>query len=158
MAIRVTEQEVLDIMDSGIEVSSTQMTAMITAASSVIDNVFADDSTVTDALLKELERWLSAHYVASTLARMAEKEKVGQAEVTYMGKWGEMLNQLRMAKFYLHWILPGNWLRLVRELLVYTQYQVLKTDGTGTNNTTKPKTESCLLGQSAEHGLWGIYI
>ena len=37
MAIRVTEQEVLDIMDSGIEVSSTQMTAMITAASSVID-------------------------------------------------------------------------------------------------------------------------
>ena len=81
MAIRVTEQEVLDIMDSGIEVSSTQMTAMITAASSVIDNVFADDSTVTDALLKELERWLSAHYVASTLARMAEKEKVGQADV-----------------------------------------------------------------------------
>lgn len=91
MAIRVTEQEVLDIMDSGIEISSTQMIAMITAASSVIDNVFADDANVTDALLKELERWLSAHYVASTLARMAEKEKVGQAEVTYMGKWGEML-------------------------------------------------------------------
>lgn len=91
MAIRVTEQEVLDIMDSGIDLSSSQITAMITAASSVIDNVFADDSTVTDAYLKELERWLSAHYIASTLVRMAAKEKVGQAEVTYIGKWGEML-------------------------------------------------------------------
>jgi len=91
MAIRVTEQEVLDIMDSGVDLSSTQITAMITAASSVIDTIFADDAVVDDALLKELERWLSAHYIASTLVRMAAKEKVGQAEVTYIGKWGEML-------------------------------------------------------------------
>ena len=81
MAIRVTEQEVLDIMDSGVDLSSTQITAMITAASSVIDTIFADDAVVDDALLKELERWLSAHYIASTLVRMAAKEKVGQAEV-----------------------------------------------------------------------------
>ncbi len=91
MAIRVTEQEVLDIMDSGVDLSSIQITAMITAHSSVIDTIFADDAVVDDALLKELERWLSAHYIASTLVRMAAKEKVGQAEVTYIGKWGEML-------------------------------------------------------------------
>jgi hypothetical protein len=91
MAIRVTTEEVLEIMDSDVVISSTQATAMIRAASLMIDKIFADDSDVTAEELIELERWLSAHMIASTLARMASKEKVGEAEVTYTGKWGELL-------------------------------------------------------------------
>lgn len=88
---RVTIDDVLDIMDSDIVISSSQGTAMITAASLIIDKVFENDVDATEEHLTELERWLTAHMIASTLSRMAEKEKVGQAEITYMGKWGEML-------------------------------------------------------------------
>jgi hypothetical protein len=91
MAIRITAEEVLDIMDSGVEVSSAQFTAMIKAASLMIDKVFENDSDVTDELLTELERWLTAHLLSSTLTRMAAKEKIGDAEITYTGKWGELL-------------------------------------------------------------------
>ena len=91
MAIRTTIEEVLDIMDSDIVLSSSQGTAMIKAASLMIDKIFEDDATVTEEELTEFERWLSAHMIASTLARMSAKEKIGEAEITYMGKWGEVL-------------------------------------------------------------------
>lgn len=91
MAIRTTAEEVLDIMDSDVSISTSQMTAMITAASSIIDTVFENDATATDTFLAELERWLTAHFIASTLYRMGAKERVGDGEVTYTGKWGEGL-------------------------------------------------------------------
>lgn len=91
MAIRTTAEEVLDIMDSDVAISSSQMTAMITAASSIIDNVFENDANVTDAFLTELERWLTAHLISSTLIRMAAREKIDTVEITYTGKWGELL-------------------------------------------------------------------
>lgn len=91
MAVRVTTEEVLEIMDSDVVISSTQATAMIRAASLVIDKIFEDDSDITAEELVELERWLSAHMISSTLARMSSKEKVGEAEITYTGKWGELL-------------------------------------------------------------------
>jgi hypothetical protein len=91
MALRVTIEDVFNIMESDIVISVGQATAMLTVASLMIDKIFEDDTTVTDALLAEIEKWLAAHVIVSTLARMAEKEKVGQAEVTYIGKWGELL-------------------------------------------------------------------
>lgn len=89
---RVTAEEVLDIMDSDCVVSSIALTAMITAANTIITKVFKTNTDVTDAELKELERWLSAHIVASTLYRMATMERVGDAEVKYMGSFGQQLD------------------------------------------------------------------
>lgn len=90
MAIRVTNAEVLEIMDN-CTVSTTIIDNMIKAASAVVDKVFANDSTMDDTLLKEVERWLTAHMIACTLSRTTAKERLGDAEVSYTGEWGKML-------------------------------------------------------------------
>lgn len=88
MAIRVTYEEVLEIMDSDVTVSQKQADAMITAASLTIDKIFESDTTVTEAQLKEFERWLTAHFIASTISRMAREERIGDAGITFTGRWG----------------------------------------------------------------------
>lgn len=91
MAIRVTATEVLEIMDN-CTVEESVVDSIIIAANAIIDKVFEGDATVGTTLLKEMERWLTAHMIASTLSRMASVEKLGEAEITYTGKWGEKLN------------------------------------------------------------------
>ena len=88
---RVTYDDVMAIMDSDCDVSSSKVTVMINAANAVITKVFEDDTVVTETVLTELERWLTAHMIASTLNRSTSKERLGDAEVSYTGKWGEML-------------------------------------------------------------------
>lgn len=55
---RVTDAEVLEVLDTDV----TPLTAFITAADLLVDEV-AKRGTLTDAALKEISRWLSAHFV-----------------------------------------------------------------------------------------------
>ena len=59
----------------------------IIAAHEVIVNLFAGNTQLTTVLKKEVERWFVAHMIASTLQRTTSKEKLGDADVTYTGKW-----------------------------------------------------------------------
>ena len=90
MAIRTTADDIKEIMD-GLTASDSIIDTFIIAASAVVDQVFAGDTTIGETLLKEIERWLTAHFIASTIFRQAAKEKIGEADVTYVGKWGENL-------------------------------------------------------------------
>ena len=90
MVVRVTADEVKEIMD-GLTASDSIIETFITAASAVIDQIFAGDTVIGTTLLKELERWLTAHFIASTIFRMSASEKLGEAEMKYVGKWGENL-------------------------------------------------------------------
>jgi hypothetical protein len=90
MAVRVTATEVKEIMD-GLTATDSIIETFINAASAVIDSVFSGDTTTGVTLLKELERYLAAHFIASTIFRQTSKEKLGEADVTYTGKWGENL-------------------------------------------------------------------
>ena len=56
-----------------IEVANGMVTANVTCGLSV-------------AILTEIERWLTAHLISVVYERMASKEKVGDAEVEYLGK------------------------------------------------------------------------
>ena len=87
---RVTAAEVKAIMDS-CTVADATVTIMIGSATEVIDNVFENDTDISTTLLKELERWLAAHMLASTLSRTTSEEKLGDASVKYTGKWGMKL-------------------------------------------------------------------
>ena len=89
--MRVTSNDVLDIMDADISISNNAMVAFITAAEEMITNIYTDSGAST-TLLMEIERWLVAHMIASTLQRMGAEEKVGQAQIKYTGKWGMGLN------------------------------------------------------------------
>ena len=90
MAARVTAIEVKAILD-GCTTDDTVIEVMIGAATELIDEVFLNDTDVSTALLKEIERWLTAHMVASSVFRTTSGEKVGDAEVKYTGQWGKNL-------------------------------------------------------------------
>lgn len=91
MAVRVTHDEVLDIMDSGCTVSHTVIDSLIISANAVINSVFDSDTTMTETMLKEIERWFVGHMIASSLYRSTMQEEIGEAKVIYTGKWGKML-------------------------------------------------------------------
>jgi len=87
---RVNSAQVKEIMD-GCTTPDATVEAMITAANLIVDKIFVDDVSISEELLTEIEKWLSAHMVASTVFRMTSDEKLGDASVTYTGKWGKNL-------------------------------------------------------------------
>lgn len=92
MAVRTTSAEVLQIMDN-CTVSTTIIDSFITSANALINKLFEYDiDDMPSTLLEEMERWLTAHMIASSLQRTTDTEKLGGAEVKYTGKWGEQLN------------------------------------------------------------------
>lgn len=91
MAVRTTSAEVLQIMDN-CTVSTTIIDSFITSANALINKLFEYDiDDMPSTLLEEMERWLTAHMIASSLQRTTDTERLGDAEVKYTGKWGENL-------------------------------------------------------------------
>jgi hypothetical protein len=86
---RVTHDEVKEIMDN-CTVTDAVVDTFIGAATELVTKIFTDGS-VSDTLLKEIERWFTAHMLASTLSRTTSDEKLGDASLTYTGKWGMRL-------------------------------------------------------------------
>lgn len=90
MAARVTVSEVKEIMDS-CTVTDAIVNTFIGAATELVDTAFENDTTTSTTLLKEIERWLTAHMLASTLSKTTSDEKLGDASVKYTGQWGKKL-------------------------------------------------------------------
>lgn len=86
--VRVTAIEVKAIMQNT-TIADATVDAFIVAANEVINSVFGTD-VVTSYV--EIEKWFSAHLLASTIARMTSEEKVGDAMVKYIGKYESGLN------------------------------------------------------------------
>jgi len=84
---RVTATEVKAIMD-GVTLADAVIDSYIIGANTIVtDNL--GSSTLSVAMLKEIERWLAAHLVAITRERTAKKEGAGGASIEYTGDWGE---------------------------------------------------------------------
>lgn len=77
MATRVTPAEVKDIIDT--DLTDLRIQAMIDGANQIITKVLGS-AGLAEELLKEIERWLSAHYIAATFERQAIHEVAGPAE------------------------------------------------------------------------------
>ena len=99
---RVTADDVLAIMDN-CNLDSDVIDVYILAANRFVTSVYTDDTITSEELKREIERWFTAHMITSTRFRMASKEKIGDAEITYTGKWetglsstpyGQMVMQL----------------------------------------------------------------
>jgi hypothetical protein len=87
MANRVTATEVKEIMDN-CTVLDAVVETFITASEAVITKVFASDTSISATLLKEIERWFTAHMIASTLHRTTAHEEIDDVRAIYTGKWG----------------------------------------------------------------------
>ena len=90
MAVRTTSTEVKQILD-GCILDGTVIDVFIAAASRLIDSVYAADTTMSDAQLEDIETWLSAHMIASTIHRQTSQEEVDGASVKYTGYWSKDL-------------------------------------------------------------------
>lgn len=90
MAYRVTAAEVTAIMDD-VTLADAVIESFISAANAMVTNYLAT-TALDDATLKEIERWLSAHMVASTVERMAISEGAGGASTKYVGEFKQNLS------------------------------------------------------------------
>jgi len=90
MAIRTTAAEVKQILD-GCTLSTTIIDAFIGAASRLVDSVYSTDITMSSDQLTDVELWLTAHMIASTLHRQTSEETVDGASVKYTGYWSKDL-------------------------------------------------------------------
>lgn len=86
--LRATEAEVKEIIDTTL--TDEQITPFLNSANVLIADVLSDEGYGA-ATLKEIERWLAAHFVAIRDPRVA-KEKIGDVDAAYHGKSGLGLN------------------------------------------------------------------
>ena len=81
---RVTEADVLAIIDTG----RTDLTPFIAVATLLVDQL--DDTCLDDDMLKEIERWLTAHFVNVSEGGAVQRDKIGDAEtwfsITFLGE------------------------------------------------------------------------
>lgn len=86
--MRVTATEVKEILDNS-TLTDTIVDAYILGANSLVNSALGTGDT---ALLKEIERWMAAHMIASSRERMAQKEGAGGAYIEYTGTSGQELS------------------------------------------------------------------
>lgn len=85
MALRVTSQEVKDILDTTI----TDFYPFIVAANSIVTDELETPVVLTDTTrLKEIERWLAAHLFRVSKEPAIMSEKTGASQVNYYGVSG----------------------------------------------------------------------
>jgi len=88
---RTTVEDVLEILDDS-TIDETILEGYINSANIFVTAQLAGKSLSTD-LLKEIERWMTAHMVASTRERQIKKAGAGGGvEVEYTGYWSTGLN------------------------------------------------------------------
>ena len=90
----VTPTEVKQILDTTLD--DTTIETYITSADGLVNQVLGTDTTLTDASLKSIELFLTAHLIASTREQQIIKAEAGGASVTYQGITGKGLE----ATFY----------------------------------------------------------
>lgn len=88
---RTTVREVTKIMD-GLTLDDPIIDAYIKGANLMVTKILGDDTTLGSSLMTEVEKWLTAHMIASTRWRTVSEEKVGDASVKYSGVYGLGLN------------------------------------------------------------------
>ena len=87
MAVRVTATDVRAIIPTSL--LDAAIDAYIKIANPMVTNTVT--CGLSEAVLKEIERWLTAHLISITQERMTTEEKLGEASVKYSGVFGEGL-------------------------------------------------------------------
>lgn len=85
---RATESEVKQIIDTALE--DEKITPFLTAADIMVTNVLSNENYSSETL-KEIVRWLAAHFVAIQDPQIAQ-EKIGDVNLILQGKTGLGLN------------------------------------------------------------------
>lgn len=90
MANRVTEAEVLEILPAGTSLVEATVLPFATSANTFVTANLGDKS-LSDDLLKEIERWIAAHMIAMSKEQQIKEAGAGGAVVKYTGYWSYKL-------------------------------------------------------------------
>lgn len=85
---RVGPNDIKAILDT--DLTDSQIEAFIFGATEFVDKILTG-SGLNTVLLKEIERFLTAHLIAATREQQPIKEGAGGASITYQGVTGEGL-------------------------------------------------------------------
>lgn len=91
MAARASEAMVKEIIDT--DLTNEQVAPFLAAANTLVTDLLLSES-YSNETLKEIERWLAAHFVAVRDPQVTQ-EKIGDIQATYEGKTGMGLNSTR---------------------------------------------------------------
>ncbi len=87
--MRSTVEDVKMIIDTSLE--DPVIEAYMTAAYNFMTDVFVG-TTLSETILTEIERWLTAHFIASVRERISKEEGAGGAYIRYAGEYGSNLS------------------------------------------------------------------
>lgn len=87
---RTNATDVKEIMDN-CTLDDSVVDSFIDTANLLITKVYENDTTLGADYLEEIEKYFTAHMLASTLCRTTSDEKLGDASVKYTGKWDKNL-------------------------------------------------------------------
>lgn len=87
----VTPSEVKAIMKTN-SLTDAQIEPYINTANRYITAVFAGDTTTSADTKKDLEKWFTAHLIASIRMRTRSEEKITEATIRYADKFGTGLD------------------------------------------------------------------
>lgn len=85
---RTSISEVKNIIDT--DLTDPQVQSYIDTATAFIDTTIA--GKLGSTILAQIEKWLTAHFIASTQERMPQKAGAGPASITFFGNEGMALN------------------------------------------------------------------
>jgi len=85
---RTTALEVKDILDT--DLSDSVVESFINDASNLINELFENETGISNELLASIEKWVAAHLVAIRDQKV-KSEKIGDASITYHGTSGKGL-------------------------------------------------------------------
>ncbi len=86
--MRTTKVDVRGVIATGLEDSEIQI--LIDLANRQVTSTLSS-AGFTDAVLKDIETWLAAHFIAITKERQTEEERVDDIWVLHQGKFGKGL-------------------------------------------------------------------
>lgn len=88
--------------DCGDNIDDAIVTAIIADASMVVNSVLAECTILSDEELTGIEKWLTAHMIASSgLCRQTTEETLGEASVKYAGEWGKKMESTSFGQMVL---------------------------------------------------------
>ena len=88
MAILATVDNVHDLLQDS-SLSDAYVTSILTTVDTILTKVYENyTGTIGTALLTEIQKYYACHIITLTTLRMGAEEQVGEARITYTGKWG----------------------------------------------------------------------
>ncbi len=87
---RVNRSEIREILEDDANIANHIIDVFITTANILVTDALGS-SSLSSSILKEIERYITAHLIAQTKIRQTQTEEVDDVRATYTGKFGEGL-------------------------------------------------------------------